>query len=124
MDTKVILLSAVMFQSAISYSHSQESIFPLMIGSWNHIQSGHSIVVNRNGDVLSTGGPLARVGGTISAGGNFAFEGRHQDGRRYRCVYYITFLSGNETANWRTVDQVGSSCPSGIFSKISTRQGY
>jgi hypothetical protein len=101
---------------------AQQSIFPLLVGEWNHIQTGQSIRVTRTGDVWATGGPMARVGGTIQAGGNFAFEGRTGFGELYRCVYYITFLKGNGTANWRLVDQRGAACPQGIFARVSSSQ--
>jgi hypothetical protein len=121
MNKKAIIL-AIMAATYSSGTNAQQSIFGPLVGEWNHIQTGESIRVTRTGDVWTTGGPMARVGGTIEAGGNFAFEGRTGFGGIYCCVYYITLLKGNSTANWRLVGQQGAACPQGIFARVSSSQ--
>lgn len=100
-------------------AHAQDTTFSSLIGEWDHIATGENIQVRPNGDVWQTSGPMARVAaGVIEAGGNFAFEGKDNQGRRFRCVYYITFLADG-TTNWRTVAHEGSStCPSGIHAPV------
>jgi hypothetical protein len=117
----LLLFAAV---SVIPHSaNAQQSIFPLLVGEWNHLDSGESIRVTRTGDVWTTGGPQSRVGNTNQGGGNFAFEGRNNSsGGLYRCVYYITFLRGNDSANWRLVSEAGAHCPTGIFARVSSAQ--
>jgi hypothetical protein len=118
-------ISAALALSALeatTYARAQQSIFPLLVGEWNHLESRESIRVTRTGDVWATGGPQARVGNTIQAGGNFAFEGRTNTGELFRCVYYITFLQGNASANWRVVSEVGTHCPDGMFVRVSGSQ--
>jgi hypothetical protein len=98
--------------------HQPKSTFDRLVGQWNHITSGESIIVTRSRDVWLTAGPQARVEETAEAGGNFAFEGRSNRGAPYRCVYYITFLHGNDQTNWRlqnTTEEVN--CPVGIFAR-------
>jgi len=103
---------------------AQQSIFRQLVGVWNHLESGHSIDVRRDGDVWSTGSPLMRTSGTIQAGGNFAFEGRGPDGRTWRCVFYITFLGQGNRANWRYVTSRGEvNCPDGVYERVSRGQG-
>jgi hypothetical protein len=106
-----------------------QSMFQDLIGEWNNVggggAGGYSIFVRRNGDVLQQGAPMARVADTISAGGNFAFEGSYPppDNRIFRCVYYVTFLAGNTRASFRLVDQRGTgpglSCAQGIFERVA-----
>ncbi|MGP0093425.1 MAG: lysozyme inhibitor LprI family protein [Xanthobacteraceae bacterium] len=100
-------------------AHAQDTTFSSLVGEWDHIATGENIQVRPNGDVWQTSGPMARVAaGIIEAGGNFAFEGKDNQGRRFRCVYYITFLADG-TTNWRTVAHEGSStCPSGIHAPV------
>jgi outer membrane protein OmpA-like peptidoglycan-associated protein len=105
------------------------SMFQDLIGEWNNTGSGaaggYSITVRRNGDVWQQGAPMARVADTISAGGNFAFEGSYPppDNRIFRCVYYVTFLAGNTRASFRLVDQSGTgpglSCAQGVFERVA-----
>jgi hypothetical protein len=105
------------------------SMFQDLVGEWNNVGGGgvggYSITVRRNGDVWQQGAPMARVADTISAGGNFAFEGSYPppDSRIFRCVYYVTFLSGNTRAAFRLVDQRGTgpglSCAQGIFERVA-----
>jgi hypothetical protein len=105
-----------------------QSMFQDLIGEWNNTgggaTGGYSISVRRNGDVWQQGAPMARVADTISAGGNFAFEGSYPppDNRVFRCTYYITFLAGNNTkASFRLVDQRGTAitCAQGIFERVA-----
>jgi hypothetical protein len=105
------------------------SMFQDLVGEWNNVGGGgvggYSILVRRNGDVLQQGAPMARIADTISAGGNFAFEGSYPppDNRIFRCVYYVTFLAGNTRASFRLVDQRGTgpglSCAQGIFELVA-----
>jgi hypothetical protein len=103
------------------------SMFQDLIGEWNNVSTGavggYSISVRRNGDVWQQGAPMARVADTISAGGNFAFEGSYPppDNRVFRCVYYVTFLAGNTRAAFRLVDQKGEgiACAQGIFERVA-----
>jgi hypothetical protein len=99
---------------------AQETTFPSLIGEWNHIESAQSITVRKNGDVWQTRGPQARVqSGVIDHGGDFAFEGKDNAGRPYRCVYKINFLADGKT-NWRNVFHSGSwTCPSGVYTRIA-----
>jgi hypothetical protein len=114
------LLSCLFTVSSVGPTHSQETTFPSLIGEWNHIDTGQSIIVRKNGDVLQTRGPQARVqAGVIDHGGDFAFEGKDNDGRSYRCVYKINFLVDGRT-NWRNVFHSGSwTCPSGVYVRIA-----
>src|SRR5579859_349025 len=76
------------------------SMFQDLVGEWNNTGGGgvggYSISVRRNGDVWQQGAPMARVGDTISAGGNFMFEGSFPppDSRVFRCTYYVTSWPG------------------------------
>lgn len=117
------LLSTAVFSLAIVIAlqvqaRAQASIFPQLVGVWNHLDSGHSIDVRDSGDVWSTGRPLARTSSTIDQGGNFAFEGQNSDGSGWRCVYYVTFLADKLRANWRFVSGERSNCRDGLYVKI------
>jgi hypothetical protein len=99
--------------------NAQESAFESLIGGWNHLDTGQSIDVKRNGDVWQTSGPAARVAGTIESGANFAFEGVDNNHRQYRCSYYINFLDDG-TTNWRNTVHTGSwACPSGRYARLA-----
>lgn len=99
--------------------NAQESAFESLIGGWNHLDTGQSIDVKRNGDVWQTSGPAARVAGTIESGANFAFEGVDNNRRQYRCSYYISFLNDG-TTNWRNTVHTGSwPCPSGRYARLA-----
>jgi len=120
------LLSSCLVGLALASPFSargQESAFSSLIGEWDHIATGENIQVRPNGDVWQTSGPMARVAaGIIQAGGNFAFEGIDNQGHRFRCVYYITFLADG-TTNWRTVAHEGSRiCPSGIHAPVKAER--
>jgi hypothetical protein len=104
-----------------------DRMFQDLIGDWNNTAAGEtgglSISVRRNGDVLQQGAPMARVADTITAGGNFAFEGGFPppDNRLFRCTYFISFLAGNTRASFRLVDQRGEAitCAQGVFERVA-----
>jgi hypothetical protein len=102
-----------------SIGNADESAVQSLIGWWNHLETGQSIDVRRNGDVWQTSGPAARVAGTIEAGANFAFEGVDNNRRQYRCAYYINFLNDG-TTNWRNTAHTGYwPCPSGRYARLA-----
>jgi tetratricopeptide (TPR) repeat protein len=106
-------------QLAVLSPSGPQSAFKRLVGEWNHISSGETILVRQNGDAWSTAGPQARVRDDIEAGGNFAFEGRSASGSTYRCVYYINFLEGKTQTNWRLHASSGDAkCPSGIYALV------
>jgi len=104
---------------------AQQTIFPQLVGVWNHLASGHNIDVRQTGDVWATSAPLMRTASTIEAGANFAFEGQGPDGEPWRCAFYITFLGDDgKRANWRFVKSRGRvNCPDGLYERVSRRQG-
>ena len=118
----VIGTSAVAFGALATLAFAQASIFPNLIGQWNHLGSGESLDVRSTGDVWLSNGPMSRVSRATEAGGNFAVEGRGQNGP-YRCVYYITFLEGAQRANWRLSAAHGEiDCPQGMFARVARVQ--
>jgi TPR repeat protein len=98
-----------------------DSPFERLVGKWNHINSGESILITAAGDVWSTAGPQARTSPAIEGGGNFAFEGRSNGGFKYRCVYYIAFLANDVRTNWRLSVKTPSdaNCPDGIYERVN-----
>jgi hypothetical protein len=124
MKLRVVAVAAMLTGVVAHTANAQLTIFPQLVGVWNHLESGHSIDVRPTGDVWTTGGSLARTASTIQSGANFAFEGVSVDGRGWRCAYYITFLRGNHSANWRLVATRGPiDCPRGVFQRVSRYQG-
>ncbi len=113
--TAILLTTLIVLQAPTS---AQVSIFPQLVGVWNHLPSGHSIDVRDTGDVWSTGRGLARTSSTIDRGGNFAFEGQNSDGSTWRCIYYVTFLADKLSANWRFVSGEGGNCPDGLYVRL------
>jgi tetratricopeptide (TPR) repeat protein len=119
----------VSFLVASAGAQAQGSTLSLLVGEWNHVGSGsvggHNILVrstgNNTADVFQSNAPMARVaGGVIQAGGNFAFEGRDNQGKSYRCVYYITFYADRLQSNWRVTARSGNfKCPEGLYARIA-----
>jgi len=112
---------------AVPLQAGPQSMFQDLVGEWNNTATGaaggFSISVRPNGDVWQQGAPMARVADTISAGGNFAFEGAYPppDNRIFRCTYYISFLADRNRATFRLVDQRGDSitCAQGVFERVA-----
>ncbi len=124
MKWTALVVAAILGGAVADTASAQRSIFPQLVGVWNHLETGHSVDVRATGDVWTTGGSLARTSSTIHGGANFAFEGSGASGKGWRCEYYITFLSGNNSANWRLVGSHGlARCPGGIFQRVSRHQG-
>ena len=112
-------VTSALFLAGPGIGNAQESAFQSLIGGWNHLDTGQSIDVKRNGDVWQTSGPAARVAGTIESGANFAFEGVDNNHRQYRCSYYINFLNDG-TTNWRNTVHNGSwPCPAGRYARLA-----
>ena len=117
------LLGLMLLFSPGDVSAQPISIFNNLVGEWNHISSGESVDIRRTGDVWITNAPLSRVADATEAGGNFSFNGRNSDNTPYRCIYYVTFLSGDQQTNWRLVASDGArSCPTGLFTRVSALQ--
>jgi hypothetical protein len=119
--------AAQMGQGGVLTPGGPESMFQRLVGDWINVGSGatggYAISIRRNGDVWQQGAPMARVAGTISAGGNFAFEGSFPppESRPFGCVYYITFLPDSKRATFRLVEQRGEgiTCAQGMFERLN-----
>ena len=110
---------------SITNLHAQADIFQDLVGAWINTSSDQhaKILIQRSGDVVQQGGPMARLVATIKGGANFEITGAYPDGRTFRCAYDITILPGGTKAVFHLVEQTGKgfTCAQGIFERMAER---